>query len=76
MTMSNERPTAPVAEPARLSGGRSLQPLTTLDGVLIYATANGETIGYFFGPTEEAATEAMAEELMRPVHPGAKRTTP
>ena len=75
MMMSNERPPAPVAKPARPSGDYSLHPLTTLDGTLIYASVNGETIGYFFGPTEEAAAEAVAAELVRRVEAGAKGTS-
>ena len=47
-----------------------LHPLAALDGVLIYATLNGETVGYFFGKTEEAAAEALAEELLQHVAAG------
>ena len=75
MTMSNERPPARVAEPVRPSGDYSLHPLTTLDGVLIYASLNGETVGFFFGANEEAAAEAVAAELRRRVEAGATRPT-
>jgi hypothetical protein len=75
MTMPNERPPARVAEPVRPSGDYSLHPLTTLDGVLIYASLNGETVGFFFGPSEEAAAEAVAVELRRRVDAGAAGTT-
>ena len=75
MTMSKQRPPAPVADSVRLSGDYSLHPLVTLDGVLVYASVNGETIGYFFGPTEEAAAEAVAAELLGRVDASAKETS-
>jgi hypothetical protein len=74
MTMSNERPLGAVAKPARLSGDYSLHPLTALDGVLICGLMNGETIGYFFGPNEEAAAEAVAVALRQRVEAGAERS--
>ena len=44
-----------------------LHPLSALDGVLIYATLNGETVGYFFGRTEEEAAEAVAANVLQRV---------
>lgn len=47
-----------------LTGGNySLHPLSALDGVLIYVTLNGETVGYFFGSSEQSAAEAVAAEI-------------
>jgi hypothetical protein len=45
----------------------SIHPLAALDGVLIYVALNGETVGHFFGRTEEAATEAAAAALLEGV---------
>jgi hypothetical protein len=42
----------------------SLHPLVALDGVLVYASLNGETVGYFFGRTEEEAAEAVAADVL------------
>jgi hypothetical protein len=42
----------------------SIHPLSALDGVLIYVSLNGETVGYFFGATEEAAADALAANLL------------
>jgi hypothetical protein len=42
----------------------SLHPLAALDGVLVYVERNGETIGYFYGRTEEEAAEAVARDVL------------
>ena len=61
MTTPDERPVAP---PRTRLGPYELQPLTTLDGVLIAVTANGETVAYAFGSTYEIAAAALARDLM------------
>jgi hypothetical protein len=61
--MPNEDPPRPPANPMHGFGNYSLHPLATLDGVLIYVALNGETVGYFFGRTAEAAAEAVAAKL-------------
>jgi hypothetical protein len=48
-------------------GSYTLHPLSALDGVLIQLTLNGETVGFSFGPTEEAAAAAVARDLVVPV---------
>ena len=45
-------------------GDYSLHPLAALDGVLVYVSLNGETVGFFFGATEEEAAEAVAAEVL------------
>lgn len=61
--MLNERP--PGKPAAGVSGSYSLHPLAALDGVLIQVTLNGETVGHFFGRTEEEAAEQVAAEVLR-----------
>jgi hypothetical protein len=51
----------------KLSNNYLLHPLSALDGVLICATLNGETVGYFFGRNEEAAAEAVAANVLQQV---------
>jgi hypothetical protein len=41
----------------------TLHPLTTLDGVLILCTLNGETVATCFGSDEREAAERLAAEL-------------
>ena len=53
-------------KPMRGYGNYSIHPLTALDGVLIYVSLNGETVGSFFGRTEDAAAEAVAAKLLEP----------
>ena len=50
-------------------GDYTLHPLAALDGVLIYAALNGETVGFFFGATEEAAAEAVAVDIQAQMAP-------
>jgi hypothetical protein len=57
--------TMPNPAPVRFCGNYSLQPLAALDGVLIYVALNGETVGCFFGRTEEAAAEAVAAKVLQ-----------
>ena len=52
-----------------------VHPLAALDGVLIYAALNGETVGYFFGKTEEAAAEALAAALLQHAAAAAEETS-
>jgi hypothetical protein len=65
MTGPNPPTPGPAAGPAASRRDYNLHPLAALDGVLIYATLNGETVGYFFGKTEEAAAEALAVALLQ-----------
>lgn len=41
----------------------SIHPLSALDGVMIFVTLNGETVGSYFGATEETAAAAVAQHL-------------
>ena len=59
--MSNSEP--PRDRRSAPPDGFLLHPLTTLDGVMIYATLRGEHVGTYFGPTEQAATAALAADL-------------
>jgi hypothetical protein len=61
---------------SRPLGDYSLHPLSALDGVLIYASLNGETVGYFFGATEEEAAEAVAAEVLQRMADDKERVTP
>jgi hypothetical protein len=60
MTSPDERPGTRDVAPG---GSYSIHPLSALDGVMLYVTLNGEAIGSYFGATEEAAAEALAEHL-------------
>ena len=60
MTTPDEHPVAP---PRQQLGRYVLQPLATLDGVLIAVTQNGETVAYAFGRTYDTAAEALARDL-------------
>jgi hypothetical protein len=60
---------------SRPLGDYSLHPLSALDGVLIYASLNGETVGYFFGSTEEEAAEAVAAEVLQRMPQDEERAT-
>jgi hypothetical protein len=75
MTKPDERLLSPRDPRARGHGDYSLHPLAALDGVLIYASLNGETVGFFFGTTEEAAAEAVAHEVARQTAPDEEETT-
>jgi hypothetical protein len=57
----------PAANSVHGSGNYSIHPLSALDGVLTYVALDGETVGYFFGRTEEAAAEAVAAKLLERV---------
>ncbi|HEX8648689.1 MAG TPA: hypothetical protein VF715_17470 [Thermoleophilaceae bacterium] len=62
------------AHPSR--GSYSVYPLEALDGVLAYVTLNGETVAFCFGADEEAAAQAVAEQVRHPAafsHSGARR---
>lgn len=59
--MSSSEP--PRSDPGAPPDGYLLHPLTALDGVLIYVTMRGEHVGSYFGPTEIAATAAVAADL-------------
>ena len=61
---------APDGLPAVPPDGYVLNPLTTLDGVLIYVTLYGEQVGTYFGNTETAATAAVAADLIARVENG------
>jgi hypothetical protein len=60
-----EEPAGRRGTPAPQFGGDyTLHPLSTLDGVLIHLTLNGETVGFAFGPTEEEAAARAAAQLL------------
>lgn len=40
-----------------------IHPLPTLDGVLLYVSKNGETVGFYFGRTADAAADALAADV-------------
>jgi hypothetical protein len=63
--MPHDDPTG--AQRALTCGKYSLHPLSALDGVLLYVTLDGETVGYFFGATEEEAAEAVAAAILQDV---------
>jgi hypothetical protein len=64
MTSAHDR-SPPLDVPFRGTGGTYLiHPLPTLDGVLLYATLNGEAAGSWFGATDELAAEALARNLI------------
>jgi hypothetical protein len=44
-------------------GSLSIYPLSALDGVLLNTLKNGETFEFYFGPTDEAAAEALAADV-------------
>jgi hypothetical protein len=62
--MPNEDPAAPAVKSVHERGNCTVHPLAALDGVLLYVELNGETIGYFFGRTEEEAAEAVGAKLL------------
>ena len=45
----------------------SVHALSALDGVLLHVVSGGETVGSFFGPTEEAAAAAFAAHVTQAV---------
>lgn len=68
MPVPEQRPEGrPQAEawPSPAGGSYSLHPLPALDGMFIYVTLNGEAVGSYFGPTEQAATAAAADDLVK-----------
>lgn len=67
MSMPDERPVTPVVPPQPPGGTYSLHPVAALDGVFIYVSLNGETVGYYFGQTEEIAAAAVALDVMERV---------
>ena len=60
-------PDEPSARPAlpRVASPQSygIHPLAALDGVLIYAETNGETVGFYFGQDERAAAAKLAGDV-------------
>ena len=44
-----------------------IHPLSALDGVLLYVTLNGESVGFYFGADEQAAARCAAAELIHPI---------
>jgi hypothetical protein len=70
MATADDRPPQPAALQHRRLGPYTLQPLVALDGILIGVTANGETVGFAFGASEEIAAAALARELAQPAPDG------
>jgi hypothetical protein len=64
MTVPDEPRAQRATLPRQAHGAYTLHPLSALDGVLIHLTLNGETVGFAFGPTEEAAAAAAAQDLV------------
>jgi hypothetical protein len=62
MSPSDQRPhDSPPPDESR--GAYTIQPLPALDGVLLYVSLNGETVGYYFGATEGEAATLLAAHL-------------
>jgi hypothetical protein len=68
MAIPPKRPSARTssASPESASSRRSysLHPLAALDGVYLYVTAGGESVGFYFGKTERAVAELAAADLI------------
>ena len=55
----------PAWPPPKHGGAYTIHPLPALDGVLLYVTLNGETVGFYFGHDDEAAAELVADDLIQ-----------
>jgi hypothetical protein len=65
MKMPDERLRRRRPPRAQLERDYSLHPVAALDGVMVYVALNGETVGFYFGATEEEAAEAVAAEVLQ-----------
>jgi hypothetical protein len=63
MALARSRPPPADVSDRRIGGTYSIHPLSSLDGVLLYVTLNGEAVGSWFGATEELAARAFAGHL-------------
>lgn len=59
---TDRRPFARALAPARDSW--VIHPLDALDGVVLCVSKNGETVGFYFGATADAAAEALAKDVV------------
>jgi hypothetical protein len=75
MKMPDERLLRRTRPRSHPRGDYSLHPLAALDGVLVYVALNGETVGYFFGATEEEAAEAVAADVLTRIAADAQGTS-
>ena len=65
MTAPDERPAQHVPLPTERGGSYSLHPVSMLDGVMIYVSLNGETVGFYSGKTEREAAAAVVGDLVQ-----------
>ena len=55
--------TTPDGGPPPQRPSYSVHPLSALDGVLLYVSSNGETVGFYFGTSERLAADRLAQSL-------------